>query len=85
VIRLLAQGDGQARALVGAIVRDRVATIEQWRHLRTMLVQTRSIEYAYDAALGFVERAKQALRVFPPGSAREALLFLPDFVISRDR
>jgi octaprenyl-diphosphate synthase len=85
VIRLLAQGDGQARALVGAIVRDRAATIEQWRHLRTMLVQTRSIEYAYDAALGFVERAKQALRVFPPGSAREALLFLPDFVISRDR
>jgi len=36
-------------------------------------------------AAGFVERAKKALNVFPPSEAREALLYLPDYVIARDR
>ena len=33
----------------------------------------------------FVERAKKALYAFPPSDARDALMFLPDYVISRDR
>ena len=85
VIRLLAQGDGHARLLVSKIVRERSATIDEWRQLRALLTQTRSIDYAYKTALDFVERAKRALRVFPPSDAREALLFLPDYVVSRDR
>jgi len=85
VIHLLAQGDGPARALVSQIVRERAATIDQWRQLRALLAQSRSIDYAYDRALAFVDRAKQALGAFPAGDAREALLFLPDYVVSRDR
>jgi octaprenyl-diphosphate synthase len=85
VIHLLAHDDGYARTLVGAIVRERTATVDQWRQLRALLTQTRSIDYAYNTALDFVERAKRALRVFPPSDAREALLFLPDYVVSRDR
>jgi octaprenyl-diphosphate synthase len=85
VIHLLAQGDGYARTLVGKIVRERAATIDEWRQLRALLTQIRSIDYAYNTALDFVERAKRALRVFPPNDAREALLFLPDYVVSRDR
>jgi octaprenyl-diphosphate synthase len=85
VIHLLAHSDGHARTLVGKIVRERTASIEEWRQLRALLTQTRSIDYAYDTALDFVERAKRALRVFPPSDAREALLFLPDYVVSRDR
>jgi octaprenyl-diphosphate synthase len=85
VIHLLAQDDGHARTLVGTIVRERTATIDQWRQLRALLAQTRSIDYAYNTALDFVERAKRALRAFPSNDAREALLFLPDYVVSRDR
>jgi octaprenyl-diphosphate synthase len=85
VIHLLAQGDGHARPLVSKIVRERTATIDEWRELRALLTHTRSIDYAYKTALDFVERAKRALRVFPPSDAREALLFLPDYVVSRDR
>jgi octaprenyl-diphosphate synthase len=85
VIHLLAHDDGYARTLVGAIVRERTATVDQWRQLRALLTQTRSIDYASNTALDFVERAKRALRVFPPSDAREALLFLPDYVVSRDR
>jgi hypothetical protein len=32
-----------------------------------------------------VERAKKALYAFPASDARDALMFLPDYVISRDR
>ena len=85
VIHLLAQGNGPARDLVGGIVGERKATVEEWRRLRALLAQTRSIDYAYGAAAEFVERAKRALHVFPPSAAREALLFLPDYVVSRDR
>ena len=85
VIHLLARGGGQARALVGKIVRERCATLDEWRELRGLLGQARSIDYAYNRALEFVDRAKHALRVFPPSEARDALLFLPDYVVSRDR
>ncbi|MBI3048310.1 MAG: polyprenyl synthetase family protein [Acidobacteria bacterium] len=85
VIHLLAHGDGEARALIGSIVGERRATMEEWRQLRALLAQTRSIDYAHRTAMEFVERAKRALYVFPPSAAREALLFLPDYVVSRDR
>lgn len=85
VIHLLAQGGAEARALVGNIVRERSATVDEWRRLRALLAEARSTEYAHSAALDFVDRAKVALRVFPPGDAREALLFLPDYVVARDR
>ena len=85
VIHLLAHGNGQARTLVGKIVRERTTTNDEWRQLRALLTQAGSIDYAYSRTLEFVERAKDALRVFPPGDARDALLFLPDYVVSRDR
>ena len=85
VIHLLAHGDGQAKALLAKIVRERNATADEWRQLRTLLAQSRSIDYAHSTAVEFVECAKQALRAFPPSPARAALMFLPDYVLSRDR
>ena len=85
VIHLLARGDQKADALVRAILRDEKATLEQWREIRAMLSHSRSIDYAYGVAVDFVARAKKALYAFPPGPEREALMFLPDYVLSRDR
>ena len=85
VIHLLARGEGQADALIRKIVRERSATLDEWRQLRALLAHTRSIDYAHGTAADFVERAKLALRAFPPGAARDALIFLPDYVLSRDR
>ena len=36
-------------------------------------------------AVEFAERAKKPLYAFPPSSERDALLALPDYVLSRDR
>jgi octaprenyl-diphosphate synthase len=85
VIHLLSRGDPRAVALVRRAVVDRSLTVDEWRELREWLVQSRSIEYSRRVAADFVERAKKALGAFPPSAARDALLYLPDYVVSRDR
>jgi octaprenyl-diphosphate synthase len=85
VIHLLSCGDRRADALVRKIVHEQNVTRDEWRELRALLAQARSIDYAQSTAVEFVERAKRALRAFPPSGARDALLFLPDYVLSRDR
>ena len=85
VIHLLARGDGQAAALIRKIVRERSATQDEWRQFLAALDQARSLDYARTTAEEFVERAKRALRMFPSSPARDALDFLPDYVLLRDR
>jgi octaprenyl-diphosphate synthase len=85
VIHLLSRGDERANALVRKSVVDRSLSVDEWRELRERLVQSRSIDYVQLVAADYVERAKRALYAFPPSSAREALMYLPDYVVSRDR
>jgi octaprenyl-diphosphate synthase len=85
MIHLFSRGDARAQALIRTVVEARSVTLDEWREIRTLLAQARSIDYAQRAAADFVERAKKALYAFPPSDARDALLYLPDYVISRDR
>jgi octaprenyl-diphosphate synthase len=85
VIHLRSRGDARADALLRQIDAARHATAEEWRELTTMLTQARSVDYAQRKAADFVERAKAALYAFPSSDARDALMYLPDYVISRDR
>ncbi|MGC4081321.1 MAG: polyprenyl synthetase family protein [Vicinamibacterales bacterium] len=54
-------------------------------HAARSAARDRSIDYASRRAVEFAERAKKQLAVFPPSSERDALLALPDYVLSRDR
>jgi octaprenyl-diphosphate synthase len=85
VIHLYSSGNARAQELLRRTVDSRSVSADQWCDLRTLLAQARSIEYAQRTAAGFVERAKKALSAFPPSDSREALLYLPDYVVSRDR
>ena len=85
VIHLYASGDDRARALLQRVVKSRSVSVDEWREITSLLAQARSLDYAQRAAVGFVDRAKKALNVFPPSEEREALLYLPDYVIARDR
>ncbi len=85
VIHLLARGDARAESLIRKVVRERDVPLDDWREIRTLLQQSRSLDYAQRLASEFVERAKKALCVFPSSDARDALMYLPDYVISRDR
>jgi octaprenyl-diphosphate synthase len=85
VIHLLSRGEARADALIRKVVTERNVTIEEWREIRSLLVQSRSAEYARRIASDYIDRAKKALYAFPPSDARDALMYLPDYVISRDR
>ena len=85
VIHLREKGDARANALLRKVVEARDVTLEDWRDIRTLLTQSRSIDYARWKATEYVEFAKKALYAFPPSEARDALMYLPDYVISRDR
>jgi octaprenyl-diphosphate synthase len=85
LIHLLHQREPRAEDIVREIIASRNASDEQWGEIMTMLGEHRSIDYAYQRAVEYAERAKKPLYAFPPSAERDALLALPDFVLSRDR
>jgi octaprenyl-diphosphate synthase len=78
-------GDGPEPQIIRDIITARNATPEQWHEVLRCLKEHASIDYAYRRAVEFAERAKKPLYSFPPSSERDALLALPDYVLSRDR
>jgi octaprenyl-diphosphate synthase len=85
LIHLLHQDDGMGAHIVREIIASKNVTQDQWAQLLHALREHRSIEYAHQRAMEYAERAKKHLQAFPPGADRDALLALPDYVISRDR
>jgi octaprenyl-diphosphate synthase len=86
LIHLLRQSnDGAGRRIVGDIIASRTVAAEQWSELLRSLKEHASIDYAVRRASEYAERAKKPLYAFPPSSERDALLALPDYVLSRDR
>jgi octaprenyl-diphosphate synthase len=85
LIHLLSQGAEMGESIVREIIVSRSTTEEQWNELLSILHEHRSIVYAHHRAVEYAERAKKPLSIFPPSSERDALLALPDYVLSRDR
>jgi octaprenyl-diphosphate synthase len=85
VILLLRSGGAEADSLIRSIVADRSVSPEQWREIVRLLREHGATELAYKRAVEYASRAKACLAAFPPGREREALLSLPDYVLSRDR
>ena len=86
LIHLLRQErDGPSDRIVREIIESRSVRPEQWTALLHALKEHASIDYAYRRAVEYAERAKKPLYAFPPSSERDALLALPDYVLTRDR
>ena len=86
LIHLLRQtNDGAGARIVRDTIASRSVSQEQWEELLHSLKEHASIDYAYRRAVEFAERAKKHMYVFPPSAERDALLALPDYVLSRDR
>jgi octaprenyl-diphosphate synthase len=86
LIHMLRQApEGGAAEIVGEVIASRNVTPEQWNELLRQLKEHASIDYAYRRAVEFADRAKKPLYAFPPSAERDALLALPDYVLSRDR
>jgi octaprenyl-diphosphate synthase len=86
LIHLLGQRHAGGERIVREIIASRTTTEAQWSELLQILNEHRSIDYAIRRAEEFAERAKKPLQAtFPPSAERDALLALPDYVVSRDR
>ncbi len=86
LIHLLRQSsDGAASRIVRDAIASRSIAPEHWAELVRSLKEHASIDFAYRRAADYAERAKKHLYAFPPSAEREALLALPDYVLSRDR
>jgi len=86
LIHLLRQSnDGVAASIVREVIASRAVSPDQWTQLLSGLKQHASIDYAFRRAEEFADRAKKPLYTFPPSAERDALLALPDYVLSRDR
>jgi octaprenyl-diphosphate synthase len=85
VIALMNSGDPTGQELVRTIVSERELPPERWHALAGLLARYKTIDYAYDRAVAFVQEAKQHLSVFPQSSERDALMALPEYVLQRDR
>jgi octaprenyl-diphosphate synthase len=79
------ESDGVAARIIRDVIASRTVTDAQWAELRRGLRDHASIDYAYRRAVEFADRAKKHLYAFPPSPERDALLALPDYVLSRDR
>jgi octaprenyl-diphosphate synthase len=85
VIFLLHAGGADADSLIRTVVADRSVSSDQWREILRLLREHGATELAYTRAVEYANRAKACLAAFPPSREREALLSLPDYVLSRDR
>ena len=85
IIFLRERAGEEAYSLVRSIVAERTVTPEQWREVLRLLKESRATELAYQRAVEYAERAKTCLAIFPPSRERDALMALPDYVLSRDR
>ncbi len=85
IIYLLTRSNDGIGDVVRAIVRDRTMTPEQWRQVSQALADYGAIDYAIRKAEGFADQARRPLHAFPPSMERDALLALPDYILSRDR
>ena len=85
IIHLLDHGGPEANTLIRNVVQEREVSPENWARIRALLVEHRSIEYAYARAVEFGEAAKRHLKMFPDSPERDALMGLADYVLYRDR
>jgi octaprenyl-diphosphate synthase len=85
VIQLLRRGGPEPNRLIREVVRERAVTAEQWRDITRLLREHRTLDFAYERALEYGNRAKDYLSAFPSSRERDALLALTDYVLSRDR
>ncbi len=84
LIYLLEKGDPAARALVQTVLDERDFRTASRQEIIGLLRAGRTLDRTRDLATAYARRAREALALFEPSPAREALHALPDFVVFRE-
>jgi octaprenyl-diphosphate synthase len=84
LIYLLERGDPAERAMVQTVLEERDFLTVSREEIVGLLRSAKTLDRTRDIALSFARLAREALGVFDPGPARDALMALPEFVVSRE-
>lgn len=85
VIHSLENGTAEDRLAVEKVLRDQ--SFERVAHSEILAILTRngSVDYAMASAFQYAETARQSLTGLPDSEFKRALLWVPDFVVARDK
>ena len=84
LIYLLERADPIETSMVKTVLDERDFLSISREEIVALLRTGRTFERTHHVATAYARQAREALAVFPPSPARDGLLALPDFVVSRD-
>ena len=85
VIHAYQHGTAAEQALIQAVLDDRAFTRVSREEIQALLAKYKSVDYAMAAADHYANIAREELSRFPDSESKRALLWVPDFVVARDK
>ncbi len=85
VIHSLDHGTARDRQMIQRVLDDRSFENVGRQQIRDILVRNGSVEYAMAVADRYAEQSRQALAPLPDSEYKRALLWVPDFVVAREK
>ena len=85
VIHALDRCTAAERKIIEAVLDERCFSSVSHRDVLAILERYGSVDYAMTAANEHAEQARRAISRFPDGEIKRALLWIPDFVVGREK
>ena len=85
VIHSIDHGTAKDRQTIQRVLDDRSFENVSRQQIREILVRNGSVEYARAVADRYAEQSRQALASLPESEFKRALLWVPDFVVAREK
>jgi octaprenyl-diphosphate synthase len=85
VIHSIDHGTAADRQTIQRVLDDRSFENVSREQIQKILVKNGSVEYAMAVADRYAEQSRQALAPLPDSEYKRALLWVPDFVVARDK
>ena len=85
VIHSIDHGTAADRRAIQRVLDDRSFENMSRDRIQQILTRNGSVEYAMAAADRYAEQSRKALAVFPDSEFKRALLWVPDFVVAREK
>src|SRR6201982_2969072 len=85
VIHSIDHGTARDRQHIQRVLDDRSFEHVSRERIQDILARNGSVEYAMAAAEHYAEQSRQALATLPDSDFKRALLWVPDFVVARDK
>jgi octaprenyl-diphosphate synthase len=85
VIHAFDHGNARDRQTIQRVLDERCFENVSRQQIKDILARNSSVEYAMAVADRYAEQGRKALEPFPDSEFKRALLWVPDFVVARDK